>query len=219
MKTERKILSEIMGIPEYRLNDDNGEYVTKSGALKAMEEYASQFPSPEKVIDWNKVHDDFIAWDTDGKFNYSQRQIFEWFKIKISDLCSGSQEKEQGEPTKDWHNIPLLTATIIKDGDQYCGNINEEKGCISQEDSQEKCKKSLLMLHWIKHDYEKTYKNEPTKDIPPEIIEKWAKEEYPERPDDLVADDINKWIRKAVIRTIEAMQSGEIARWAKENGT
>ena len=203
MKTERKILSEIMGIPEYRLNDDNGEYVTKSGALKAMEEYASQFPSPEKVIDWNKVHDDFIAWDTDGKFNYSQRQIFEWFKIKISDLCSGSQEKEQGEPTKD----PIQT---LKD-----------KEIIYEHEGKLMFNEDILFRNFVRIFTEamQEYAGEPTKDIPPEIIEKWAKEEYPERPDDLVADDINKWIRKAVIRTIEAMQSGEIARWAKENGT
>jgi hypothetical protein len=46
MKTPSKILSELTGIPEYRiLADDIGEYVTKRGALKAMEEYASQFKS------------------------------------------------------------------------------------------------------------------------------------------------------------------------------
>lgn len=36
------LLSELTGIPEYRLTaDDNGEYIAKSTALKAMEQYAS----------------------------------------------------------------------------------------------------------------------------------------------------------------------------------
>jgi hypothetical protein len=40
MKTKEDILSEITGIPKYRLlADDNGEYITKSAALKALEEY------------------------------------------------------------------------------------------------------------------------------------------------------------------------------------
>ncbi len=43
MKTAKEILSELTGIHEYRMNDDKGEYVTKSGALEAMERYAEQF--------------------------------------------------------------------------------------------------------------------------------------------------------------------------------
>jgi len=41
-KTAEEILSEITGIPVYRIkHDDKGEFVTKSGALQAMREYAS----------------------------------------------------------------------------------------------------------------------------------------------------------------------------------
>jgi hypothetical protein len=40
MKTKEEILSELTGIPKYRLlADDMGEYIVKSAALKAMEEY------------------------------------------------------------------------------------------------------------------------------------------------------------------------------------
>jgi hypothetical protein len=43
MKTKEEILSEITGIPVYRIQaDDGGEYITKKGALLAMEEYRSQ---------------------------------------------------------------------------------------------------------------------------------------------------------------------------------
>jgi|ERR1035437_1024581 uncharacterized membrane protein YcgQ (UPF0703/DUF1980 family) len=50
MKTKEKILSDLTGIPEYRLlRDDKGEYITKSAALKAMEEYANQFKKGDDV--------------------------------------------------------------------------------------------------------------------------------------------------------------------------
>ena len=51
-KTAEEILSEITDIPLYRIKvDDNGEYITKKGALLAMEEYrsqASELPSDEE---------------------------------------------------------------------------------------------------------------------------------------------------------------------------
>jgi hypothetical protein len=37
----------------------------------------------ELELNWQKIHDDFIAWDTEGKFNFSQKQIFEWFKEQL----------------------------------------------------------------------------------------------------------------------------------------
>lgn len=40
MKTAKEILSEVTGIPEYRMDKEGGEYVTKVGALEAMELYA-----------------------------------------------------------------------------------------------------------------------------------------------------------------------------------
>lgn len=39
-----EILSQLTDIPVYRIKaDDKGEYITKSGAIKAMKEYHSQF--------------------------------------------------------------------------------------------------------------------------------------------------------------------------------
>jgi hypothetical protein len=54
----------------------------------------------------------------------------------------------------------LLTATIQKDGDLYCGYINEIKGCIAQECSIESCKEALLKLYWIKQSTEFNLKSE-----------------------------------------------------------
>jgi len=56
-------------------------------------------------------------------------------------------------------------------------------------------------------------KGEPTKDIPDKMIKKWAEKEYPIKE----VDYLNP-LRLTAFRTIKAMQSGEIARWAKENG-
>lgn len=42
MKTAKGILSEITGIPKYRLNDDMGQTVIKSACLLAMQEFAEQ---------------------------------------------------------------------------------------------------------------------------------------------------------------------------------
>ena len=47
-----KVLSEVIGIPEYRITaDDKGEWVTKSGAIKAMESYATHCLQQEKKGD------------------------------------------------------------------------------------------------------------------------------------------------------------------------
>ena len=52
MKTKEKVLSELSGIPEYRITaDDKGEYITKSGALKAMEVFANQTPTVKEVYE------------------------------------------------------------------------------------------------------------------------------------------------------------------------
>jgi len=45
-KTSSEILSEVTGIPEYRIKaNDNGEYITKEGALKALEIMKEQYVS------------------------------------------------------------------------------------------------------------------------------------------------------------------------------
>ena len=50
MKTKEDILSEIIGIPKYRLlADDMGEYIVKSAALKAMDEYRLQILEEVKL--------------------------------------------------------------------------------------------------------------------------------------------------------------------------
>ena len=50
MRTKEKVLSELSGIPEYRITaDDKGEYITKSGALKAMEIFAGQTPTLKEI--------------------------------------------------------------------------------------------------------------------------------------------------------------------------
>ena len=50
MKTKEKVLSEVSGIPEYRLTaDDQGEYITKSGALIAMDVFAGQTPNLKEI--------------------------------------------------------------------------------------------------------------------------------------------------------------------------
>jgi len=51
----------------------------------------------------------------------------------------------------------LLTATInspCKTDPEYCGWINEVKGCIAQQPTLEKCKESLLELYWVKKSVE-----------------------------------------------------------------
>jgi len=55
---------------------------------------------------------------------------------------------------------------------------------------------------------------EPTKDIPEDVIEKWA---YNTANKDDVTDFYDNTIYGKIIGA-KAMQSGEIARWAKENG-
>lgn len=50
MRTKEKVLSELSGIPEYRITaDEKGEYITKSGALKAMEVFAGQTPTLKEI--------------------------------------------------------------------------------------------------------------------------------------------------------------------------
>jgi len=51
----------------------------------------------------------------------------------------------------------LLTATInspCKTDPEYCGWINEVKGCIAQQPTLEKCKEALLELYWVKKSVE-----------------------------------------------------------------
>ena len=55
---------------------------------------------------------------------------------------------------------------------------------------------------------------EPTKDIPDDMIEKWAENNCHSRG--LFSADYDI---RLLIEGAKAMQSGEIARWAKENGT
>ena len=52
MKTIRKILAEVSGIPEYRLGDDKGEYITKSCALEAIKIYG------EELTKWISIADE-----------------------------------------------------------------------------------------------------------------------------------------------------------------
>lgn len=51
MKTKEEILSEVTGIPIYRLGDDRGEFITKSAALEAMKRYNDQFMEQTIIID------------------------------------------------------------------------------------------------------------------------------------------------------------------------
>ena len=62
---------------------------------------------------------------------------------------------------------------------------------------------------------------EPTKDIPDDVIEKWVISKYPPIILDSCGEnfDANEHFRKCLIKELKAMQSGEIARWAKENET
>ena len=61
---------------------------------------------------------------------------------------------------------------------------------------------------------------EPTKDIPDNVIEKWVISKYPPIILDSCGEnfDANEHFRKCLIEELKALQSGEIARWAKENG-
>ncbi len=59
-------------------------YLSDRVCMTCTKELCSPLSIPAKeLFDWNKIHDDFIKWDIDGKFNYSQKQIFEWFKENI----------------------------------------------------------------------------------------------------------------------------------------
>jgi hypothetical protein len=67
-KTAVRLLSELTGIPEYRLlANDNGEYITKAGCLQAMEEYHNLKESGEieqlrkQLLDANSENRDLRA--------------------------------------------------------------------------------------------------------------------------------------------------------------
>jgi len=45
-----------------------------------------------KKTEWLKIEKEFIEWDTEGGFNFSQRQIMDWFKIKFNDRTSKLEE-------------------------------------------------------------------------------------------------------------------------------
>ena len=63
------------------------------------------------------------------------------------------------------------------------------------------------------NDLEREQKGGPT--ISDEIIQKWADKEY----GTIHIAGISLACKLAVIKALKALQSGEIARWAKENGT
>jgi len=61
---------------------------------------------------------------------------------------------------------------------------------------------------------------EPT-NVTDDVIEKWVISKYPPIILDSCGEnfDANEHFRKCLIKELKAMQSGEIARWAKENET
>ena len=116
-----------------------------------------------------------------------------------SELLALQREKEDYggihnlKPAKNWD----------EDKDQENGNYMNK--CIY-------CK-SFFMGHKRRVVCKECSKGEPTKDIPLDMIENWADYEFgifSEESD----EDITK---RGAVFGAKAMQSGEIARWAKEN--
>ncbi|MCE5225253.1 MAG: hypothetical protein LLG05_05270 [Porphyromonadaceae bacterium] len=66
--------------------------LTEEGLKKHL---ANLRPVGREGINWKQIHDDFIAWDTEGKFEFSQKQIFEWFKEKITTELTEVRESGQ----------------------------------------------------------------------------------------------------------------------------
>jgi len=86
-----------------------------------------------------------------------------WYFIGTSDYNKEVYAvSEQQIPLPDEDQYILLTATInppYKSDPEYCGWVNEVKGCIAQEQTLEKCKESLLKLYWIKKSVEHKLKD------------------------------------------------------------
>ena len=76
MKTAIQILSEVTGLDEASIMDDNGEFPTKKAALKAMEEYANQFFDREEVL---KSFNNYCNYMNDYKQHEGDRMDFETF--------------------------------------------------------------------------------------------------------------------------------------------
>jgi hypothetical protein len=38
-----------------------------------------------KTKEWLKIEKEFVEWDKEGGFNFSQRQIMDWFEVKFSE--------------------------------------------------------------------------------------------------------------------------------------
>jgi predicted RNase H-like HicB family nuclease len=88
-----------------------------------------------------------------------------FFKLRDEISALGEQEKD--------NQIILLSAEIHepdKSSPEFCGWINEVKGCIAQEKTLEKLKESLLDVYWIKRAVESKMAKEQEKEQPKKVL-------------------------------------------------
>ena len=111
------------------------------------------------------------------------------------------------ELIKAWHNM-----TLSEEQGEMMWNIYKNRSPEM---------KRLMKIYSIISDLCSGSQGEPTKDIPLDIIEKWAEERGKTILKGMnwtpIVDEMNKLAVRCAIIGAKAMQSGEIARWAKEN--
>jgi len=124
--------------------------IARAVNLATKAHYEGKIPSEEKAI----KHGGDLLIERKGLVNISVayflgfKDCFKWLKSQLTKQISTLPDEEQHV---------LLTATInspCKTDPEYCGWINEVKGCIAQQPTLEKCKESLLELYWVKKSVE-----------------------------------------------------------------
>ena len=69
-----------------------------------------------KTSEWLKIEKEFVEWDKEGGFNYSQRQIMDWFEVKFTEQTA--KLKELNEARKGLI-IELERLVNLSDAPQY----------------------------------------------------------------------------------------------------
>jgi len=133
---------------------------------------------------------------TYGDTIFNSGSVIYGYNEAIDDVLRLLAGQEQSEPTKE---VPDETKKVD------CIYNGHEKWCISWLEENKYC-------NGCPNQHRNIAKNEPTKDIPDNMIEKWAENNYHLKGLFNAHYDI-----RLLIEGAKAMQSGEIAHWAKEN--